>query len=317
MTMPTTQQLQLQDLDNRAIAGKRALEAPEVKQYLNTWQQIANQDNIEHVVISLGSGGVPKQQQPKFLSNLSNTCVLNIDPVARGAASDFAKNSYYLPASLKFSASGVIYGPRFAERKREAVEIGNQFRDIVKQLQQAGKKIILINNTSVFITDNCKELLQDNLDNYGTNFVAISSYFAFSPAYILTKKFIQDNIIAEENNNDNSVNRNRFDELTRLIFNDSKGIQQHILEQRTQDFTDWGTFFSDLDDIAAEQLFTSVSHQAEQSTEAGQPLLSQFHLNRQEQVNRQEQADAELARAMQMQEDEELARAIQNSLYMI
>ena len=154
--------------------GRRNLEL----RAISAWRKSVDEEGIDTVIISIGSGNAPHQQCPAFTTALGSAVILNIDPHFERTAGYQKKNVRidFLPSIIDTACSPQAY---------------YELEDAITTWTHSNKKVIFMCHTYPFGFNTFIDIITNNLDKYGENFTYVGSYHEHQPIAVYSKDFFE------------------------------------------------------------------------------------------------------------------------------
>lgn len=192
-----------------------------------------NKENMETVVISIGSGNAPKQQNPDFLKYLGKATIVNIDEYFRdeNCTTKENVNIEYIPSIISSKDTPKAY---------------KQLREAISEWTHSGKKVIFMDHTFPGGHNYFHDIIEQNLDRLGSTFCYIGSYHQNQPVAVYSEAFLD---INKGNKREKNALKNKLWVSGKIFTDDElqKSLQAH-------DFS-YGSFYCDLNLVDPGNLF--------------------------------------------------------------
>ena len=209
-------------------------------EYLNTWTNAVLSDDYNFAVISVGGGMVKGQQIPKFSEQIGNTAVLNID-------------TFFSSEEMNNESAHAETAVNYLVHKLNSQDGSNQtLKDNIAKLIQSGKKVILLSHVSPYAGIYVfKDILKENVENYGKNFLFVASYFEECSTFVCSKNFIEECVLPEKADK-------------HVIYHQEQGFcvkDGKEIDAVGKRFAQFGTIFKSLQDISGEDIKSNFKNQ--------------------------------------------------------
>ncbi|KTC83272.1 hypothetical protein [Legionella cincinnatiensis] len=213
-----------------------------------------NKENIEIIIISIGSGNAPKQQSPAFLRHFGKATVLNIDGAFRDEKSTKNDNANieYIPSIISSESTPKAY---------------EQLKKAISYWTHAGKKVIFMNHTFPGGHNYFNDIIRQNLDMLGSTFSYIGSYHQNQPVAVYSETFLDTN---------KGSTKEKVD-LKRRVWATGKTFTDNELQQllQPQDYA-YGNFYCDLNQIVPNNLFPKNNEEVKRTIQEAVKKIKEF-----------------------------------------